>query len=149
MAKHPYSFEPFLIVPANAEQVNEPVQAGLEVGFLHAVMWRSRFDPHAPKLPDYIIRGCERELAPYSGARRATLFLHGRRHPQRQPYASSSRPAASSSSSSASAAWRLASLANTYSLIFGSVPLGRTMTLLPPSTSNSTTLAEGRPFTPP
>ena len=63
-------------------------------------------------------------------------------------YASSSRPAASSWSSSASAASRLTSFANTYSLIFGSVPLGRTITLLPPSTSNSTTLAAGRPFTP-
>ena len=63
-------------------------------------------------------------------------------------YASSSRPAASSWSSSAPAASRLASFANTYSLIFGSVPLGRTITLLPPSTSNSTTLAAGRPFTP-
>lgn len=64
-------------------------------------------------------------------------------------YANSLRPASSSAFSSASAASRLASFANTYSLIFGSVPLGRTMTLLPPSTSNSTTLAEGRPFTPP
>lgn len=69
--------------------------------------------------------------------------------PVTRPYANSLRPASSSAFSSASAASRLASFANTYSLIFGSVPLGRTMTLLPPSASNSTTLAEGRPFTPP
>lgn len=69
--------------------------------------------------------------------------------PVTRPYANSLRPASSSAFSSASAASRPASFANTYSLIFGSVPLGRTMTLLPPSTSNSTTLAEGRPFTPP
>lgn len=65
-----------------------------------------------------------------------------------RPYANSLRPASSSAFSSASAASRLASFANTYSLIFGSVPLGRTITLLPPSTSNSTTFAAGRPFTP-
>ena len=36
MAKDPCSFGPFLFVPAHAEQVHEPVQIGLEVGFLHA-----------------------------------------------------------------------------------------------------------------
>lgn len=36
MAKHPCGFRPFLLVPADAEEVHEPVQVGLEVGFLHA-----------------------------------------------------------------------------------------------------------------
>ena len=36
MAKHPCSFGPFLLVPADSEEVHEPVQVGLEVGLLHS-----------------------------------------------------------------------------------------------------------------
>ena len=36
MAKDPCSFGPFLLVPADAEEVHEPVQVGLEVGLLHS-----------------------------------------------------------------------------------------------------------------
>lgn len=36
MAKDPCGLGPFPLVPAHAEQVDEPVQVGLEVGLLHA-----------------------------------------------------------------------------------------------------------------
>ena len=36
MAKHPCSFGPFLLVPADTEEVDEPVQVGLEIGLLHS-----------------------------------------------------------------------------------------------------------------
>ena len=36
MAKHPCSFGPFLLVPADSEEVDEPVQVGLEVHLLHS-----------------------------------------------------------------------------------------------------------------
>ena len=64
-----------------------------------------------------------------------------------KPYASSLRPDSSIASSAASASAASAPLAKMYSLILGSVPEGRTIPLLPPSRSNSITLAFGRPFT--
>ena len=36
MAKHPYSFGPFPLVSADAEEIHKPVQVGLEVCLLHA-----------------------------------------------------------------------------------------------------------------
>ena len=36
MAKHPCSFGPFPLVSADAEEMHEPVQAGMEVCLLHA-----------------------------------------------------------------------------------------------------------------
>lgn len=63
------------------------------------------------------------------------------------PYASSLRPDSSIASSAASASAASVPLAKMYSLILGSVPEGRTIPLLPPSRSNSMTLAFGRPFT--
>ena len=64
-----------------------------------------------------------------------------------KPYASSLRPDSSIASSAASASAASAPLAKMYSLILGSVPEGRTIPLVPPSRSNSITLAFGRPFT--